>query len=166
MPRFVIKERRAIWVEEFYAVEAENEDHAEEVYYTVGEYEYLGHSLGDSLSFVDSELAYVERRDDNPEIDHPADVDEPEVMRNAVCQEQILPTIKDGKAVCPNCEWEELVHAYDISVYGRLEVKDGKIVATTHEVGWEYGGDRFRVFCPECGWESMDDEIANQILIE
>ena len=70
MARFVIAEDRAVWVREFSVVEADSEEDAREMFYNVGEADYLGFSLKDSVARVDSQLLSIEQTDAMPYMDH------------------------------------------------------------------------------------------------
>ena len=69
--RFYVTELRPIWVKEFYAVDAISEEAASDAYLD-GDYEYLGHELGDAVSFLDSETEEVQQLNAPPFVAHPA----------------------------------------------------------------------------------------------
>lgn len=71
MARFVIEDDRPLWVREFYAVEARNEEEAELKYYD-GHHEYLGHTVLEQVEGRDSCRVSVTKSKHNPFMAHPA----------------------------------------------------------------------------------------------
>ena len=59
MARYIIEELRPAWVREFYEVEAESEQDAEEGYMEGGRYGYLGHTLGDTIDLLGTEVKEI-----------------------------------------------------------------------------------------------------------
>jgi hypothetical protein len=70
MPKYQVSEVRAIYVQEFYEVEAASVEEATDVYLE-GDYEYLGHELLDNVGFLDSADLTVEASEIRPLIVHP-----------------------------------------------------------------------------------------------
>jgi hypothetical protein len=70
MPKYQVSEYRAIWVKEFYEVEAASVDEAKELYWE-GNYEYLGHELFDNVEFLDTADLEITESEIMPLVVHP-----------------------------------------------------------------------------------------------
>jgi len=65
--------------------------------------------------------------------------------------------IKDGKVTCPECGYDDIVHAYDTSEYGTLAVRNGQIVGTGHCPGPELRN--WRALCPKCWYKEENIRV-------
>lgn len=67
--------------------------------------------------------------------------------------------VKDAEVVCPECGSGLIMHAFNVSVYGRFEVdENGQIIAVAHEVDWS-GADGYRAVCPDCGFSEENCDV-------
>ena len=88
MPRFIIKQDRAVWHKEFYAVDAADAEEAEEKF-NEGESDFLGFSTGDNVEHLSAdEPVDVEQMDEGlPFMAHPFDEPEPKPIKISICVE-------------------------------------------------------------------------------
>ena len=67
MPKFQVSEYRAVWVKEFYEVEADDVDAAQDTYQ---EGEYLGFEMAENVEHMDTEQLTIEESDVRPFVVH------------------------------------------------------------------------------------------------